>query len=59
MPVIELFTSITAPPEICFDLARDIDLHVRSTPGTNERAVMAALLTRRAEVIKIAAEEMA
>ncbi|HEY7337596.1 MAG TPA: SRPBCC family protein [Bryobacteraceae bacterium] len=39
MPVIDFFTSISAPPEICFDLARDIDLHVRSTPGTNERAV--------------------
>jgi ligand-binding SRPBCC domain-containing protein len=39
MPVIDFFTSISAPPEICFDLARDIDLHIRSTPGTNERAV--------------------
>ena len=39
MPVIDLSTSISAPPQICFDLARDIDLHVRSTPGTNERAV--------------------
>ena len=39
MPVIDFLTSITAPPEICFDLARDIDLHVKSTPGTNERAV--------------------
>ena len=39
MPVIDFLTSITALPEICFDLARDIDLHVKSTPGTNERAV--------------------
>ena len=39
MPVIDFLTSIAAPPEICFDLARDIDLHVESTPGTNERAV--------------------
>jgi ligand-binding SRPBCC domain-containing protein len=39
MPVIDILTSITARPEICFDLARDIDLHVKSTPGTNERAV--------------------
>ena len=39
MPVIDFLTSITAPPEICFDLARDIDLHVKSTPGANERAV--------------------
>jgi ligand-binding SRPBCC domain-containing protein len=39
MPVIGLSTSINAPPEICFDMARDIDLHVRSTPGTDERVV--------------------
>src|SRR5215469_8147968 len=39
MPVIDFLTSITALPEICFDLARNIDLHVKSTPGTNERAV--------------------
>jgi ligand-binding SRPBCC domain-containing protein len=39
MPVIDFLTSITAPPEICFDLAREIDLHIKSTPGTNERAV--------------------
>ena len=39
MPVIDFSTSITAPPEICFDLAREIDLHIKSTPGTNERAV--------------------
>ena len=29
---------MTAPPEICFDLARDIDLHVKSILGrTNGR----------------------
>jgi ligand-binding SRPBCC domain-containing protein len=39
MPVIDFSTSINAPPEICFDMARDIDLHVKSTPGTDERAV--------------------
>jgi ligand-binding SRPBCC domain-containing protein len=39
MPVIEIVTRIEAPSEICFDLARDIDLHVKSTAGTNERAV--------------------
>jgi ligand-binding SRPBCC domain-containing protein len=39
MPVIDLSTSINAPPEICFDMARDIDLHVKSIPGTDERAV--------------------
>jgi ligand-binding SRPBCC domain-containing protein len=31
MPIIEFCTSINAPVEICFDLARDIDLHTAST----------------------------
>ena len=35
---ISLITWIDAPPEVCFDLARDIDAHIRSTPGTAERA---------------------
>lgn len=39
MPVIELLTSINAPIETCFDLARDIDLHIVSTQGTHEKAV--------------------
>src|SRR5437588_11802086 len=39
MPTIELFTVINAPAEMCFDLARDIDVHVASTQGTNEKAV--------------------
>jgi len=39
MPSIRIETAIAAPPERCFDLARDIDAHVRSTAGTNERAV--------------------
>lgn len=39
MPVIELLTSMNAPVEVCFDLARDIDLHIASTQGTNEKAV--------------------
>jgi ligand-binding SRPBCC domain-containing protein len=36
---IELCTRIAAPPERCFDLARSVDLHVRSTAATGERAV--------------------
>lgn len=36
---IELITEIAAPPEVCFDLARDIDFHMRSLEGTHERAV--------------------
>lgn len=39
MPVIELVTAIHASVERCFDLARDIDLHIQSTAGTDERAV--------------------
>jgi ligand-binding SRPBCC domain-containing protein len=39
MATIELVTSIQAPQQRCFDLARSIDLHVRSTSRTGERAV--------------------
>jgi ligand-binding SRPBCC domain-containing protein len=39
MPVIVLSTRISASPEVVFDLARSIDLHVESTAQTNERAV--------------------
>ncbi|WP_257669818.1 SRPBCC family protein [Parapedobacter tibetensis] len=39
MPVIELKTNIQAPIEVCFDLARSIDLHELSTGNTRERAV--------------------
>ena len=39
MPIIELKTDIEADPEIVFDLARSIDLHIKSTAQTNERAV--------------------
>lgn len=39
MPVIVIETSLNAPPERCFDAARDIDLHCRSVAHTGERAV--------------------
>ncbi len=39
MPVIAIRTEIHAPIEVCFDLARNIDVHVTSTSGTNEKAV--------------------
>ena len=39
MPVIELSTIISAPPQRVFDLARSIDAHQDSTGGTGERAV--------------------
>jgi len=34
-----LVTSISAPPEVVFDLSTDIDLHQRSLAGSRERAV--------------------
>ncbi len=39
MPRLEIVTEIRAAPERCFDLARDLDLHVRSMASTGERAV--------------------
>jgi ligand-binding SRPBCC domain-containing protein len=39
MPVIVLRTRVAAPPARCFDLARDVNLHERSTAASRERAV--------------------
>jgi ligand-binding SRPBCC domain-containing protein len=39
MPIIAFETAISAPIERCFDLARSVDLHIRSMRGTHERAV--------------------
>jgi ligand-binding SRPBCC domain-containing protein len=39
MPKIELSTIINAPVKRCFDIARDIDVHVASTAHTGERAI--------------------
>jgi len=39
MPRIELVRIVRAPAARLFDLARSIDAHVASTPGTRERAV--------------------
>jgi ligand-binding SRPBCC domain-containing protein len=39
MPSIRIETPIAASPERSFDLARDVDAHIRSTAGTEERAV--------------------
>jgi ligand-binding SRPBCC domain-containing protein len=39
MPTIHLSTSVEAPIERVFDLARSIDLHTDSTSSTGERAV--------------------
>jgi len=45
MPVIKLTTEINAPIEICFDLARSIDLHMYCVSHTKEKAV-AGVVTR-------------
>ncbi|HEY8738489.1 MAG TPA: SRPBCC family protein [Candidatus Dormibacteraeota bacterium] len=39
MPVIRLETLIAAPIETCFDMARDVDLHQRSTAASAEKVV--------------------
>lgn len=39
MPLIKLETFIRAPVEVCFDLARDVEVHMASTADTGERAV--------------------
>jgi ligand-binding SRPBCC domain-containing protein len=39
MPNIVLRTRVAAPPSRCFDLARDVNLHERSTAASRERAV--------------------
>lgn len=39
MPIIQLETLIDAPIERCFDLSRDIDVHMESMGLTNERAI--------------------
>ena len=37
--IIELETDIDAPPELCFELSLDIDLHLRSMGRSRERAI--------------------
>lgn len=39
MPIITLETEIQAPVELCFDLARDVELHCATTVSTQERVV--------------------
>jgi ligand-binding SRPBCC domain-containing protein len=40
MPLIQLITEINAPIERCFNLSRSIDLHLKSTSKTNEKAIL-------------------
>ncbi len=39
MPILIIETEINAPPEVCFDLVRDISLHLESLKNTGEKAV--------------------
>jgi len=39
MAVIRVETEISAPPAVCFDLKRSVDLHLTSTGDSGERAV--------------------
>ena len=39
MAAFRIVTTIDAPIEVCFDLSRDIDFHVRTMEQTGERAV--------------------
>jgi hypothetical protein len=39
MAVIRIETEIGAPPAVCFDAARSIELHIASTGRTQERAI--------------------
>src|SRR5688500_7835565 len=39
MPTIIVETKINAPAEVCFDLARNIDLHCQTVSHTRERVV--------------------
>ncbi|WP_409292715.1 SRPBCC family protein [Peribacillus sp. SCS-37] len=39
MPVITYEIYIDAPITVCFDLARDIDVHMETTSKTNEKAI--------------------
>jgi ligand-binding SRPBCC domain-containing protein len=43
MTCIYLETPISAPPKVCFDLSRSIDLHMTSMSASNERAVSGRL----------------
>jgi ligand-binding SRPBCC domain-containing protein len=39
MATVHVETYIAASPEVCFDLARDIDIHLQSAASTGEKAV--------------------
>jgi ligand-binding SRPBCC domain-containing protein len=37
--MLDLTTEIAAPPEVCFDLSLDVDLHMASTSPSREKAI--------------------
>lgn len=39
MPIVKHKQFIEAPVEVCFDLARDVDIHTKTTSSTKEKAV--------------------
>ncbi|MCS0543852.1 hypothetical protein NXY55_28160, partial [Aeromonas veronii] len=39
MPIIKHKQFIQAPVEVCFDLARNVDIHIETTAKTKEKAV--------------------
>lgn len=39
MPIIKNEIRIDAPIEVCFDLARDVEIHTKTVGETNERAI--------------------
>ncbi|WP_416150022.1 SRPBCC family protein [Salipaludibacillus sp. HK11] len=39
MPTIKHTQLVKAPVEVCFDLARNVDIHTKTTAETNEKAV--------------------
>lgn len=39
MPIIEHQVFINAPIEVCFDLARNVEIHIQTTAKTKERVV--------------------
>jgi ligand-binding SRPBCC domain-containing protein len=39
MTTVVIETRMAAPIELCFDLARDVDTHIRTSAGNRERAV--------------------
>ena len=39
MPIVTVTTSVDAPPDVCFDLARSVEAHIVSAERTEEQAV--------------------